>query len=161
MAGRTGRIINSQTGRFRKGIGLGRGFHTSSAGAPQPGDVIDFSGAFVKVNQDGSVDVVSALMDHGGGSLEAMAKLVAEELCVPLEKVNLAQGETLSTVYDVCTHATRGIYAGGGAAVKVARQVRKEILETASHYMNIRPEGLQLKLDEETGTVCHFLCCHP
>ena len=30
--------------RFRRGIGLGRGFHTSSAGAPQPGDVIDLLG---------------------------------------------------------------------------------------------------------------------
>ena len=151
----------TQTGRYRRGIGLGRGFHTSSAGAPQPGDVIDFSGAFVKVNQDGSVDVISALMDHGGGSLEAMAKLVAEELCVPLEKVNLAPGETLSTVYDVCTHATRGIYAGGGAAVKVARQVRKEILETASHYLNVRPEGLELKLDEKQGQCVIFCAAIP
>ena len=77
----------AKTGRYRRGIGLARGFHTSSAGAPQPGDVIDFSGALVKVNQDGSVDVVSAVVDHGGGTLEAMAKLVAETLCVPLDKV--------------------------------------------------------------------------
>ena len=94
---------------------LGRAFHTSSAGAPQPGDVIDFSGALVKINQDGSVDVVTALMDHGGGTLEALARLVAETLCVPLDKVNISPGDTSITVYDVVTHATRGVYAGGGA----------------------------------------------
>ena len=60
-----------KSGRFRKGLGLARGFHTSSAGAPQPGDVIDFSGATVKINIDGSVDVITAVMDHGGGTLEA------------------------------------------------------------------------------------------
>ena len=101
---------------YRRGIGMARGFHTSSAGAPQPGDVIDFSGAMVKINQDGSVDVITALMDHGGGTLEAIAKLVSEALCVPLDKVNLSPAGTRTTVYDVVTHATRGVYAGGGAA---------------------------------------------
>jgi xanthine dehydrogenase molybdenum-binding subunit len=137
--------------RYRRGIGMARGFHTSSAGAPQPGDVIDFSGAMVKVNTDGSVDVITALMDLGGGTHEAVAKLVAEALCVPLDKVDLAPAETRSTVYDVCTHATRGVYAGGGAAVKAAQTVRKEIIETAATFMNVMPDALTLRLDEERG----------
>ena len=138
-------------GRFARGIGLARGFHTSSAGAPQPGDVIDFSGAMVKVNVDGSVDVITALMDHGGGTLEAVAKLVAEALCVPLDKVDVAPGETRTSVYDCVTHATRGVYAGGGAAVKAARSVRREILATAARYLNVMPEALDLRLDAEAG----------
>ncbi len=137
--------------RYRRGIGMARGFHTSSAGAPQPGDVIDFSGAMVKINTDGSVDVITALMDHGGGTLEAVAKLVAEVLCVPLDKVNIAPGETRSTVYDCVTHATRGVYAGGGAAVKAAQKVRQELLETAAHYLNVMPEALTIGFDEERG----------
>jgi xanthine dehydrogenase molybdenum-binding subunit len=113
--------------------------------------VIDFSGAIVKINTDGSVDVVTALMDHGGGTHEAVAKLVAEELCVPLDKVDLAPAETRSTVYDVCTHATRGIYAGGGAAVKAAQTVRQEIIETTATFMNVMSDALTMKLDEERG----------
>ncbi|MBN1177961.1 MAG: molybdopterin-dependent oxidoreductase [Anaerolineae bacterium] len=146
----------SQTGRFRRGIGVGRGFHTSSAGAPQPGDVIDFSGAMVKVNIDGSVDVITALMDHGGGTLEALAKLVAEELCVPLDMVNQAPAETCSTVYDCVTHATRGVYAGGGAAVKAAASVRREILETAGKFLAINPDALTMALDEDLGQCVIF-----
>jgi xanthine dehydrogenase molybdenum-binding subunit len=141
----------SQSGRYRRGIGMARGFHTSSAGAPQPGDVIDFSGAMVKVNTDGSVDVITALMDHGGGTHEAVAKLVAEALCVPLDKVDLAPAETRSTVYDVCTHATRGVYAGGGAALKAAETVRSEIVNMAAQFMNVMPGALQLKLDVDQG----------
>ena len=38
---------------------MARGFHTSGAGAPKPGEVIDYSGAFVKVNEDGSVDNIT------------------------------------------------------------------------------------------------------
>ena len=137
--------------RFCRGFGLGRGFHTSSAGAPQPGDVIDFSGAMVKLNIDGSVDLITALMDHGGGTLEALAKIVAEELGVPFGKVNLAPADTCSTVYDCVTHATRGVYAGGGAAHKAAKSLRAEILETAGKYLNVYPEALDLRLDAEAG----------
>ena len=151
----------SQTGRYRTGIGVGRGFHTSSAGAPQPGDVIDFSGAMVKINIDGSVDVITALMDHGGGTLEALAKLVAEALCVPLDKVNLAPAETCSTVYDCVTHATRGTYAGGGAALKAAQSVRREVLETAARYLNVMPEALSLRLDEGAGQAIIYVPAIP
>ena len=140
----------THTGRVRRGIGMARGFHTSSAGAPQPGDVIDFSGALVKLNVDGSVDVVTALMDHGGGTLEAIAKLVGEALCVPFDKVNVAEVGTTTTVYDCVTHATRGVYAGGGAAVKAASSVRKEILETAGKFLNMYPDALDLRYDERT-----------
>ncbi len=138
-------------GRYRRGRGLARGFHTSGAGAPQPGDVIDFSGAMVKINQDGSVDVVSALVDHGGGTLEAFAKIASEALGVPLDKVNVAPAGTRTTVYDVVTHATRGVYAGGGAVLKTCRKVRDELLATAARYLNVQPEALTIRTDEALG----------
>ncbi|NIR16716.1 molybdopterin-dependent oxidoreductase, partial [Candidatus Bathyarchaeota archaeon] len=119
----------TEVGRYRRGIGMGRGFHTSSAGAPVPGTVVDFGGALLKLNEDGTFDYVSALMDHGGGTLEAHAKIIAEELCVPLENVTIVRADTQTTVYDVCTHASRGIYSGGGAALKVARLVKEKIRE--------------------------------
>ena len=67
-------------------LGMARGFHTSGAGAPMPGEAIDYSGAIVKINEDGSVDFLTALMDLGGGTLDAFAKIVAEELKVPWRK---------------------------------------------------------------------------
>jgi len=65
--------------------------------------------------------------------------------------VNVADVGTTTTVYDCVTHATRGVYAGGGAAVKAANSVRKEILDTAARFMNLYPDALELKLDPELG----------
>ena len=104
-------------GRLRRGIGMARGFHTSGTGAPVPGEVKDFTTVQVKVNEDGSIDVLTALMDHGGGTLDAAAKLVAEEFGVPFDKVGISPADTRSTGYDVCTHATRGVYCGAGAVL--------------------------------------------
>lgn len=139
----------TQTGRYRHGIGMARGFHTSGAGAPKPGEVIDYSGAFIKINEDGTVDVVHAMMDHGGGTLEAIAKIVAEELGVPIENVGISPADTLTTVYDVVTHATRGVYAGGAAAHKAALKVKQQIFEYASRVLELQADSLVIEPDYE------------
>lgn len=140
-----------QTGRYRRGVGLGRGFHTSSAGAAVPGSVIDHGGAMLKLNEDGTFDYITAMMDPGGGNLTAHAKIIAEELSVPLENVNVVQADTQTTLYDVCTHASRGIYSGGGAALKVARQVKDKLREHASRLLDAYPHTVQFRCDQERG----------
>jgi len=136
---------------IRRGIGMARGFHTSGAGAPLPGEAIDYSGAIVKINEDGSVDFLTALMDLGGGTLDALAKIVAEELKVPVDKVGISPVDTRTTVYDVCTHATRGTYCGGGALHKVTIQAKEKLLQIASRILQAPPHALKMEVDEEAG----------
>ncbi len=142
-----------QKGRYRRGIGVGRGFHTSGAGGKISGEVIDYTGCILKVNEDGSVDYITALQDHGGGTLEAHAKIIAEELGVPLDKVNIVWADTKTTVYDVCTHASRGTYVGGEAARRAAQIVKRKLLEYAVRLLGdvVNPEALTIKPDEKLG----------
>ena len=143
----------SQRGRFRRGVGMARGFHTSGVGHPRAtgAEMIDYSGAIVKVNEDGSVDVIQSLMDHGGGTLDAIAKIVAQELGVPLANVGISPVDTRTTVYDVTTHATRGVYAGGSAAQKAARTVKGKLLDYGARVLDVLPESLVIEPDEKSG----------
>lgn len=143
--------LAEERGPIRRGIGMARGFHTSGAGAPLPGEAIDYSGGLVKINEDGSVDILTAVTDVGGGTLDALAKIVSEELKVPLEKVGISPADTRTTVYDVCTHATRGVYCGGGAIQKVAVQAKEKLLEFASRILQAPPHALKMEMDEEAG----------
>lgn len=136
---------DQKTGRYRKGVGVARGFHTSGTGAPTSGEVIDYSTAMVKVNEDGSADFSTALMCHGGGTLEAGAKIVAEELGIPIDKVGISPADTRTTGYDVCTHATRGIYCGGAAIQRAAKQAKAKLLEFASRLLDVNPEALKIQ----------------
>jgi xanthine dehydrogenase molybdenum-binding subunit len=138
-------------GRYRRGIGFARGFHTSGTGAPVPGEVKDYTTVQVKVNEDGSIDVLTALMDQGGGTLDAAAKLVAEEFQVPFDKVGISPADTRSTGYDVCTHATRGVYCGAGAAHEVAKEAKAILLQFASRYLDTYPDALKLHYDQTSG----------
>lgn len=141
----------TKTGRYRRGVGFARGFHTSGTGAPVPGEVKDYSTVQVKVNEDGSIDILTALMDHGGGTLDAVAKLVTEEFGVPFEKVGISPADTRSTGYDVCTHATRGVYCGGGAVLEVAREAKKVLLGYASMILDAPVDSLKIAPDSEKG----------
>jgi xanthine dehydrogenase molybdenum-binding subunit len=143
--------LTKEKGPICRGIGMARGFHTSGAGAPMPGEAIDYSGGIVKINEDGSVDFLTALMDLGGGTLDALAKIVAEELKVPFDKVGISPADTRTTVYDVCTHATRGVYCGGGAIHKVAGQAKEKLLEFASRILHAPPHALKMEMDEEAA----------
>ncbi|MDT8902612.1 xanthine dehydrogenase family protein molybdopterin-binding subunit [Anaeroselena agilis] len=144
----------AKSGRYRRGIGVARGFHTSGTGGPKPGEVIDYSSATVKINEDGSVDVLTPVMDLGGGTGEAAVKIVAEVLQLPYDKVDLARVDTRTTGYDVNTHATRGVYCGCGAVLHVARQVRRKLLEYAGRILDEDPEILDLAfIPAENATV--------
>ena len=142
-------VPGSQNGRFRRGIGMARGFHTSGTGAPVPGEVKDYTTVQVKVNEDGSIDILTALMDHGGGTLDAAAKLVAEEYGVPFDRVGISPADTRSTGYDVCTHATRGVYCGAGAVLDVARDTKRVLLEYASRILDAPVDSLKTRPDPE------------
>ena len=144
-------------GRYRRGIGVGRSFHTSGTGAPMPGEVMDYSTAMVKVNEDGSVDFLTGLMCHGGGTLEAGAKIVAEIMGVPLDMVGISPSSTRTTGYDVCTHATRGVYCGGASIKKAAESARRILLEFAFRLIEVNPDALQIRPDEELGQGVIFL----
>ena len=106
----------------------------------------------VKINQDGSIDVITALMDHGGGTLEAIAKLIAEALCVPLDKVNLSPAGTRTTVYDVVTHATRGrLRRRAARRSRPHRRCARSCSQTASWLHECAAGGAELRMDEKLG----------
>ena len=138
---------STKTGTKRRGVGLARGFHCSGTGGPKEGEVIDYSSATVKINEDGSVDVLSPVSDHGGGTWDALRKIVAEVLQVPYDMVGLSPADTMSTGYDVCTHATRGVYCGGAAAKNAAVKVKEKLFEYAGRMMDENPGDLEVVMD--------------
>ncbi len=144
---------SDKKGRYRIGVGVARGFHTSGAGGPLSGNVIDYSGAILKLNEDGTIDYITALQDHGGGTLDAHAKIIAEELMVHPSKINIVYSDTYTTVYDVCTHASRGVFVGGEAARRAAAILKEKIKWYAWHVLGglATPDAVKIRYDEETG----------
>lgn len=127
----------------KRGIGVARGFHTSGAGSPKPSKfILDYSGAMVKVNEDGTAVLINAAADTGGGSLSAHAAMVAEELGLNYEDVIVYMGNTNMTLFDVPTHASRGTYGAGSAVKKASEKVKQTLLNWASEMLEASGETL-------------------
>ena len=138
---------NAKNPRFRRGVGMAKGFHTTGAGSAEPSKfILDYSGALIRVNEDGSICLLSAACDMGTGTLSAHAAIAAEVMGIGIEEVHIAlASDTDSTFSDVVTHASRGIYSGGLAVREAAENAKAQLLEWAEQIMEVPKEKIKIE----------------
>jgi CO/xanthine dehydrogenase Mo-binding subunit len=128
---------------LKRGLGMARGFHTSGAGSAKPSEfILDYSGATVRLNEDGTAVLINATADAGGGNNSAHASMVAETLGLNYEDVIVYEGDTNSTLFDVPTHASRANYGAGRAVVKAAEKAKDMLAAWASDLLEAAAEDL-------------------
>lgn len=131
---------------IKRGLGLARGFHTSGCGSEKPNRfIIDFSGAYVKMNEDGTAQLSNAACDMGSGVASAHAALIAEAIGLKYDDVILNEGDTDTSPFDGPTHASRGLYGSGQAVVKAAYEVRSTLEEWAARIFSCGKEDIIIK----------------
>ena len=86
------------------------------------------STAIVKINKDGSVTILSGTVDIGTGSSTVLAQVVAQELDIPLDNIEVITADTQSELYDVGSVASRVVF-GMNAIKNAAQQVRQKIFD--------------------------------
>ena len=113
---------------LKKGFGIGCEMHGSSA---YPG-IKEQGNAIVKVNEDGSVTLMTGAAGLGTGAHTALAQIVAEELGVRFESVSVVHGDTDAVPWDIGAFASHTTYLVGSAAKIAAGKARAGVLERAS-----------------------------
>ncbi len=103
------------------------------------------SGAFIKVNEDGTVDIVGSTTEVGQGSDTILGQIVAEELGVPVEAVRKAAPNTPFTPFDASTTSSRSTFHMGNAVRLAAADVKEQLLELASPLLNRQPGELDIR----------------
>ncbi len=105
------------------------------------------AGAVVKLNEDGSVDVLTGVTELGQGTYNAFAMMVAEELQIPYEKVRVygLNRTTANTPYDWETCASRATYGIGQAVLKAVEDLKNQIKEVASQVLRVDPEAIEIR----------------
>jgi CO/xanthine dehydrogenase Mo-binding subunit len=131
---------------LRRGIGMAYGFHSSGgASATASAVVLDYSGAIVKLNEDGMASVAVSCADYGTGNVSSIAAVVAEELGIRYEDVVIAKVDTDITPFEYITHASRSLYSIGGAAKAAAKNAKKFVLDWASRLLSVSVEQLEAR----------------
>lgn len=119
---------NQTSQRYLRGVGMACGAHMNG----YFGSVHDFADMILKMNEDGSFLLNTAVHDQGCGTLTSLAVIVAEVLDVPVKRIRVLEADTHSSPYDMGTYSSRVTYVSGRCAYEAAVSVRAMILEQAS-----------------------------
>ncbi|MCB2224021.1 MAG: molybdopterin-dependent oxidoreductase [Actinobacteria bacterium] len=125
-------------GPLRRGVGLS--VHMQGSGIP----MIDMAAATIKMNDDGSFNLLVGATDLGTGSDTVLGQIAAEVLGVPLEMIVVTSSDTDVTPFDTGAYASSTTYVSGRAVESAAIEVRAQILGVASAMLGAEPETLEI-----------------
>lgn len=111
---------------LRRGIGVA----TVMQGTAIP--YLDMGGAHIKINDDGSFNLMVGATDLGTGSDTALAQIAAEVLGVRVEDMIVTSSDTDTTPFDVGAYASSTTYISGTAVKRAADKVAESIKERAA-----------------------------
>lgn len=102
--------------------------------------------ATVKINEDGTVSLVTGAVDMGTGYLyTSVPQIVAETLGIQPEEVHIVLGDTDQTAYDHGTGGSRGTFTVGKVAQMAAIKAKEELIREAAKKLEISPDDLETK----------------
>jgi putative selenate reductase molybdopterin-binding subunit len=101
---------------------------------------LDMGGASIKMNDDGSFNLLVGATDLGTGSDTVLAQMAAEVLGVPIEDMITYSSDTDFTPFDKGAYASSTTYISGTAAVKAAEKCAERIRVRATMMLGL-PES--------------------
>lgn len=103
-----------------------------------------FEMAQLTVQPDGHVSVQVGTKSQGQGHETVIAQVVADVLTVPLEWIEVADGDTGGLPYGMGTWGSRSAVMGGGAAFGAAQRVRAKMVRIAANMLETPAEAVVL-----------------
>jgi putative selenate reductase molybdopterin-binding subunit len=127
---------------LRRGIGVA--FAMQGTAIPY----IDMGGASLKLNEDGSFNLLIGATDLGTGSDTVLAQMAAEVLGVRTDDIIVHSSDTDFTPYDVGAYASSTTYISGAAVVRAAQLVADKICTRAARMLNEAGDGVEVHAGE-------------
>jgi putative selenate reductase molybdopterin-binding subunit len=105
---------------------------------------IDMAAATIKMNDDGSFNLLVGATDLGTGSDTVLAQMAAEVLGVTLDDIIVLSSDTDVTPFDVGAYASSTTYVSGSAVVRAATDVKSQITSVAAAMLRTGGDELEL-----------------
>ncbi len=125
---------------LRKGIGVALAMQGSAI------PYLDMGGASIKMNDDGSFNLLIGATDLGTGSDTILAQMAAEVLGTSVEDILVYSSDTDFTPFDKGAYASSTTYISGTAATNAAKQAAERIKIRAASMLS--KDGKVVKADE-------------
>jgi aerobic carbon-monoxide dehydrogenase large subunit len=129
-------------------MGIGLSFFTEAVGAgPRKHmDILGLGmadGAELRVHPTGKAVLRISVQSQGQGHETTYAQIVAEELGIPPDDIDVVHGDTDQTPFGLGTYGSRSTPVSGAATAVVARKVRERARQVASAMLEVDPGDLE------------------
>jgi CO/xanthine dehydrogenase Mo-binding subunit len=124
-------------GPVKKGLGVA--FH-----ACRHGGISSPMSAIIKLDPDGTVELLCGLNDTGGWQKTTMAMIAAEALGVPYDAVAVTTGDTDVTTDTGVPGGSRGTTSAGLAVMAAAGDAKNQLLDLAAESLKKKKEDLDV-----------------
>jgi carbon-monoxide dehydrogenase large subunit len=129
------------------GIGLCTYAEICGLGPSQVAGAVGFGGglwesAIVRFHPSGKVNVMVGISPHGQGEETTFAQIVASELGVPVEDVEVLHGDTDQTPMGWGTYGSRSTAVGSGALVSALRKIKEKAKAVTAHLLEAAVEDV-------------------
>lgn len=136
-----------------RGIGFATFIEQTGVGpqlyGPQNVRVSAHEACRIIVETDGSVRCATSVTDQGQGTRTGLLQILARELGVAPDMIEMITGDTQITPLGGGAWASRGVALGGEATLRAARRLKSNILTVAASLLQADPSSLRL----QDGTV--------
>ena len=101
-----------------------------------------FEAANIRVEPTGSVTLFTGSHSHGQGHETTFAQIIADDLGIPLENVEVVHGDTGKVPFGMGTYGSRSLAVGGSAIVKSLDKIKEKGAKIAAHLLEASKEDL-------------------
>jgi carbon-monoxide dehydrogenase large subunit len=97
----------------------------------------------VRVHPTGSVTVYTGSHSHGQGHETTFSQLVADELGIPMEQIEIVHGDTGQIPFGMGTYGSRSGAVGGTALLMSLRKIKEKGKKIAAHLLEASPDDME------------------
>ncbi len=127
---------NQNSGHLKRGVGMGSCVWFVGGGGP-PSTVI------VKLFADGSVNLNMGAADIGTGTKTVMAMVVAEELGVKPDLIQIENADTGTTQYATPSGGSKTVPTEAPTVRAAAVEVKRQLLQMAADHLDVQADELR------------------
>jgi len=132
------------------GIGISTFTEIVGAGPTKACDILGiglFDSCEIRVHPTGSVIARLGTMSQGQGHATTYAQILATELGLPSEDIQIEEGDTDKAPYGAGTWGSRSTPVAGAAAARAARKIMDKAKKIAAHLLEVGEGDLEWEVD--------------
>jgi carbon-monoxide dehydrogenase large subunit len=133
------------------GIGISSFTEVVGAGPSRSFDILGikmFDSCEIRIHPTGKAIARIGVQTQGQGHETTFAQIIAEEIGLPANDIEIEHGDTDTAPYGLGTYASRSTPTAGAAASMAARKIRAKAKKIAAHLLEVGEDDLEWEVDK-------------